>query len=111
MESLVTQLRQKPWRVFAGKLSLLQLAAVIQHSAAHLCGDTGTLHVALMTGTPAVSWFRSYPGMQAWIPTGSQHRTLVGVMEGAGGLHGVAVSDLVDGLEEVLRAASLKHAV
>lgn len=111
MESLVTQLRQKPWRVFAGELSLLQLAAVIQHSAAHLCGDTGTLHVALMTGTPAVSWFRPYSGMQAWIPPGDRHRTVVGAAEGAGWLHGVAVSDLVAGLEEVLRAASLKRAV
>lgn len=111
MESLVTRLRQKPWRVFSGELRLPQLAAVIQHSAAHLCGDTGTLHLALMTGTPTVSWFRPYPGMQAWIPTGYQHRTLVGAIEGAGALRGVAVNDLVAGLEEVLRAASLKPEV
>jgi len=111
MESLVTQLRQKPWRVFAGNLSLPQLAAVIQHSAAHLGGDTGTLHVALMTGAPTISWFSPKPGMQEWLPTGYQHRALVGIAEGASGLHGVAVNDLVAGLEEVLRAASRKHEV
>ena len=34
MEQLLAQLPQKPWRVFAGNLSLMQLAAVIQHSGA-----------------------------------------------------------------------------
>jgi ADP-heptose:LPS heptosyltransferase len=104
MESLVGRLRRKPWRVFPGDLTLMQLAAVIQHSAAHLCGDTGTLHVALMTGRPTVSWFRPNPGMQAWIPDGERHRTLVGVVDGGGNLGGIAVRGVIANLEEVLNA-------
>src|SRR5215831_3395051 len=64
MESLLLTLRRKPWRVFAGNLTVAQLAAVVQHSALNLSGDTGTLHLALMSGTPAVSWFRPNPGMR-----------------------------------------------
>ncbi len=112
MEWLVSHLGQRPWRVFAGTLNISQLAAVIQNSAAHLCGDTGTLHIALMTGTPAVSWFRPNPGRQAWIPTGEQYRTLVGTAEeGAIGLGGVTVNDVIAELEEVLASASPKQEV
>jgi hypothetical protein len=41
MAELLALLPQKPWRVFAGNLNLTQIAAVIQHSALHFCGDTG----------------------------------------------------------------------
>ena len=105
MEALVAGLRHKPWRVFAGELNLVQLAAVIEHSAVHLCGDTGTLHLALMTGTPSVSWFRSGVGTSAWIPSGNQHRTVLGE-EGVEGsyLRGIDTGALVGAVEAVLRA-------
>ena len=51
-DGAIALLPQKPWRVFAGQLNLTQLAAVIQHSALHFCGDTGTLHLAAMTKHP-----------------------------------------------------------
>jgi ADP-heptose:LPS heptosyltransferase len=110
MEALVAVLKRKPWRMFAGELNLVQLAAVIQHSAVHLCGDTGTLHLALMAGASSVSWFRSGAGTSAWIPLGNTHRTVLGE-EGAGGsyLRGVDTSELVGAVEEILgtpRAAS-----
>jgi ADP-heptose:LPS heptosyltransferase len=78
MESLLPRLPIRPWRVFAGDLNLIQLAAVIQHSAMHFCGDTGTLHLALMTGARTVSWFWPNPGREAWVPGGKGHRTIVG---------------------------------
>lgn len=81
MDELLTLLPQKPWRVFAGNLNLMQLAAVIQHSALHFCGDTGTLHLALMTGAPAVTWFWPNPGMKVWLPQGEHYRTLMGTNE------------------------------
>ncbi len=103
MEALVAGLGRKPWRVFAGELNLVQLAAVIQHSAVHLCGDTGTLHLALMTGAPTVSWFRSGAGTSTWIPTGNKHRTVLGD-EGVEGsyLRGVDTSKLVHAVGEAL---------
>jgi ADP-heptose:LPS heptosyltransferase len=103
MAALVGGLRRKPWRVFAGNLNLVQLAAVIQHGALHLCGDTGTLHLALMTGTPSVSWFRADPGTRVWIPVGDSHRTVLGTEEPEGqALKGVATSELVAAVAEVL---------
>jgi ADP-heptose:LPS heptosyltransferase len=102
MDSFLKLLRRKPWRVFAGELNLIQLAAVIQHGAAHLCGDTGTLHIALMVGTPTVSWFRPNPGMQAWIPVGDCYRTLIGSEADPHTLLGVEVGELLDAVQKVL---------
>jgi ADP-heptose:LPS heptosyltransferase len=96
MEKLLAQLRRKPWRVFAGNLNLLQLTAVIKHAAAHLCGDTGTLHLALMTGARTVSWFWPNPWLKAWVPGGKGHRTLVGHNEaGKQFLCGIETGDLI----------------
>ena len=103
MDELLARLPRKPWRVFAGELNLMQLAAVIQHSAAHFCGDTGTLHLALMTGVPAVSWFRSGSGTGPWIPIGKQYRTVLGEETAEGGyLRSVDTGELVRATREVL---------
>ncbi len=103
MASLLRGLPRQPWRVFAGDLNLMQLAAVIQHSAVHLCGDTGTLHMGLMTETPTVSWFRPNPGSAAWIPVGDRHRTLMGTGDNPdAALQGILTADLVDAVQTVL---------
>jgi ADP-heptose:LPS heptosyltransferase len=104
METLVAGLRRKPWRVFSGDLSLVQLAAVIKHSCVHLSGNTGTVHLALMTGTRSVSWFRPDSGMRAWVPVGERHRVIVGPVDTKEGfLQGVETSDLVRAVTEVLK--------
>jgi len=108
MAALVAMLPRKPWRVLAGNLDLVQLSAVIQHAAVHLCGDTGTLHLALMTGTSTVSWFRSGPGTIGWIPVGDRHRTVHGTVVGEGKpLQGVKTSELVSAVEAVLSAGRI----
>jgi len=105
---LLKQLPHPPWRVFAGELDLMQLAAVIQHSAAHLCGDTGTLHMGLMTGTPTVSWFRPNPGSEKWIPVGTHHRTLFGTgNDPHAALQGIETAKLIAAVQAVLHAAKL----
>jgi ADP-heptose:LPS heptosyltransferase len=81
MEKLLALLPQKPWRVFAGTLNLTQLAGVIQLSALHFCGDTGTLHLAVMTQTPVVAWFWPNPGLREWVPAGEKYRVIVGTNE------------------------------
>jgi heptosyltransferase-3 len=78
MTELLALLPQKPWRVFAGNLNLMQIAAVIKHSALHFCGDTGTLHLAVMTQTPVVTWFWPNPGIKAWVPTDEKCRIVLG---------------------------------
>jgi ADP-heptose:LPS heptosyltransferase len=78
MAALLPLLPVKPWRVFTGNLNLTQLAAVIQHAFLHMSGDTGTLHLAVMTDTPSVSWFVSNPGLKDWLPVGIRHQTIIG---------------------------------
>lgn len=102
MESLLALLPDKPWRVFAGELNLTQLTAVIRCSALHLCGDTGTLHLALMAGARTVAWFWPNPGRKAWVPEGKGHRTIVGRNEpGKPFLRGIQTGDLIQAVHAV----------
>ncbi len=107
MELLLKQLPFAPWRVFAGEPNLLQLAAVIQHSAAHLCGNTGTLHIAMMTGTPTVSWFRPNPGSEVWIPVGEKFRIIFATGDNPHtALQGIETAKLLAAVQAVLTIAT-----
>ena len=107
MAALLALLPEQPWRVFAGNLNLMQIAAVIQHGAAHFCGDTGTLHLAAMTGTRTVAWFWPNPGLREWVPTGEKYRVVGGANEsGATHLGGVATADLIAAARSVLKSAA-----
>ena len=99
LEALLAKVRRKPWRVLAGTLNLVQLAALIQRSALHLSGDTGPLHLALMTGVPTVSWFRTAERMKPWMPSGPCHRTLLGTGLRPGSLHGITPETVVDAVQ------------
>jgi ADP-heptose:LPS heptosyltransferase len=105
MAELLVLLPQKPWRVFAGNLNLTQLAAVIQHSALHFCGDTGTLHLAVMTQTPVVAWFWPNPGLSAWIPASEKNRVVMGTNPpGENYLGKISVDELVHAARFALAA-------
>jgi ADP-heptose:LPS heptosyltransferase len=78
MAVLLAALPQKPWRVFPGNLTIPQLTAVIRHSAVNFSGDTGTMHLAAMAGTPLVAWFWPNPGRGQWLPATGIFRVLVG---------------------------------
>jgi len=105
MAELLALLPQKPWRVFAGNLNLAQVTAVIRHSALHFCGDTGTLHLAVMTQTPVVAWFWPNPGLREWVPTGEKHRVIVGANEpGAAHLGKISTDDLITAAQSVLQS-------
>jgi ADP-heptose:LPS heptosyltransferase len=105
MEALLALLPQKPWRVFAGNLNLMQLTAVIQHSALHFCGDTGTLHLAVMTNTPTVAWFWPNPGLREWVPTGEKYRVIIGSNEPAAVYLGkISTDDLITAAQSVLKS-------
>jgi ADP-heptose:LPS heptosyltransferase len=105
MERLLALLPQKPWRVFAGNLNLTQLAGVIQHSALHFCGDTGTLHLAVMTQTPVVAWFWPNPGLREWIPANEKNRIVMGTnAPGENYLGKISVDELVHAARFALAA-------
>ncbi|HEV2319334.1 MAG TPA: glycosyltransferase family 9 protein [Verrucomicrobiae bacterium] len=102
MEPLLAMLPQKPWRVFAGNLSLIQIAAVIKYSHLHFCGDTGTLHIAVMTQTPVVAWFWPNPALQEWVPANDQCRVIIGSNPlGDVFLRGIAPDSLIEAAKKI----------
>jgi lipopolysaccharide heptosyltransferase III len=106
LERLLALLPQKPWRVFAGNLNLVQLAAVIQHGALHFCGDTGPFHLAVMTNTPTVAWFWPNPGIRQWLPVDRRFRVIVGANDpGAQFLGRIGTDELVAAAQSVLKSA------
>jgi len=105
MAELLPLLSQPPWRVFAGNLNLMQLIAVIKHSALHFCGDTGTLHLAMMTRTPIVAWFWPHQNLHEWNPPGEHCRIVIGTNPpGERFLVGISTDELTRAVEAVLSA-------
>lgn len=104
MDALVRLLDEAPWRVHAGTLDVASLAAVIEKSALNLSGDTGSLHLAMMSGVPAVAWFRAHKGEREWIPQGSQYRVLVAPGGEHDALHGIDTQAILDAASEALAA-------
>lgn len=102
LDALLPLLREPPWKVFAGALDVAALAAVIEKCAVNLCGDTGSLHLAMMTRAPAVAWFRSHRGEQEWIPHGARYRVLIAQGGAADALHGIANDALLAAVAQVL---------
>lgn len=105
MAALLPLLAEPPWKVFAGTLDVAGLAALIQTCALNLSGDTGSLHLAMMTAAPAVAWFRSHQGEREWIPHGTQYRVLIAPGGADDALHGIDTDALVQAVREVLQAA------
>ena len=105
LEKLLALLPQKPWRVFAGNLNLVQLTAVIQGSALHFCGDTGPFHLAVMTNTPTVAWFWPNPGLRMWLPLEGPYRVIVGANEpGTPFLGRIATEELLAAAQTLLKS-------
>lgn len=105
LDALLRLLAQPPWKVFRGTLDVPALAAVIEKSALALSGDTGSLHLAMMAGTPAVAWFRAHRGQREWIPLAAQYRVLVADGGEGDALHGISTDALVAAAEEILAVA------
>lgn len=106
MDQLLPLLFQKPWRVFPGNLNLTQIAAVIKYSAAHLCGDTGTLHLAVMTQTPLVAWFWPNPAIKEWVPQTDACKVIVGTNPlDADFLRKISIEAIVEATHSVLAIA------
>lgn len=103
-DALLGLLPTAPWRVFRGTLDIPGLAAVIGGAALNFSGDTGSLHVALMTGTPAVAWFRSHRGEREWIPPSGRGQVQIAPGGAPDALHGIDNAALVAAAVELLGA-------
>ena len=104
LAALLARLPQPPWRVLAGTLDVAGLAAVIQTAALHLGGDTGSLHLARMTGTPTVAWFRkhAHDAEHEWMPRGPQYRVFVSAEGSEQALGGIDNATLLEAARELL---------
>jgi ADP-heptose:LPS heptosyltransferase len=102
MSALLPLLAEPPWQVHAGSLGVDALAAVIEKCAVNLSGDTGSLHLAMMTQAPAVAWFRTHKGEREWIPEGPRYRVLISEGGPRDCLHGMETDALVRACGEVL---------
>ncbi|MDJ0422210.1 glycosyltransferase family 9 protein [Dietzia kunjamensis] len=60
----------------AGRTDLAQLAAVLEHAAAVVVGNTGPAHLAAAVGTPVVSLFSPVVPAERWAPWGVPVRLL-----------------------------------
>lgn len=104
MQALLPLLREPPWRVYAGALDVATLAALIERCAVNLSGDTGSLHLAMLTGAPAVAWFRSHKGEKEWIPEGAQYRVRIAPGGAKDALHGIDTEALLADVGEAMAA-------
>ena len=102
MAELVPRLAEPPWKVFAGTLAIDALAAVIAGAALNLSGDTGSLHLAYMAGTPAVAWFRTHRGEREWIPREDRYRVVIAEGGERDALHGIDTGALAKAASEAL---------
>lgn len=105
MRALTGLLSQPAWKVFDGTLAVDALAAVIDGAALNLSGDTGSLHLAYMAGTPAVAWFRAHRGQDEWIPREPRYRVVVADGGPREALHGIDTAALVEAVAQVLEEA------
>jgi len=78
LKALLSSLKKQPLAVFAGSLNIVELTALISLSQAHLCGDSGSLHLAVMLKKPTFAWFRETSGVVEWAPTGDTHVNVFG---------------------------------
>lgn len=57
LEQQLHALKRRPLRSLIGQTSLKEAMAVVQMSAVHVCGDTGTAHIAAAFGVPCVGLY------------------------------------------------------
>ena len=101
MGALLAQVKEPPWRVYAGTLDVAALAAVIEKCTCNLSGDTGSLHLAMMTRSPAVAWFRAHRGEKEWTPEGPRYRVLVSEGGARDALNGIETRALLQAVAKV----------
>ena len=57
LEEALRTLKRRPLRSLIGQTSLKEAMAVVVHSSVHVCGDTGTAHIAAAFNIPCVALY------------------------------------------------------
>ena len=110
LEALLRALPFAPWRVFAGTLDIPQLHALIEGAALHLGGDTASMHLAWLAGTPSVCWMSAFASHRTWAPEGEQHAMVYSDLPPGEHLLGIATEAVVARSLDLLRASAESQA-
>lgn len=105
LDRLLAALPFSPWRVFAGTLDIPQLYALVKGAALHLGGDSGSMHLAWLAGTPSVSWFRHFGDFGEWVPQGPHHALVCANSERVDYLDGIDTELVIEKARHMLQAA------
>ncbi len=89
LEAVLAALPRPPLAVFSGSLNTAALFSVIQNAALHVSADSGPVHMAVMAGTPSVSWFLQNPYVLEYLPTGERHFAFVVDKQSEEGIVGI----------------------
>ena len=76
LQQLAETVHDARLQVLPEKLSIAQLAGVLQRCRLHIGPDSGVLHLALALGVPTISFFRTQGRYLAWLPRGAAHRVI-----------------------------------
>jgi ADP-heptose:LPS heptosyltransferase len=95
LDQLLRDLSFVPWQVFAGKLDVPQLHALIGGAALHMSGDTASMHLAWLAGTPSVSWMSALANHRTWAPQGDRHAMVYSTIAPGTYLLGVSTEEIV----------------
>lgn len=101
---LVERMPLPPYKVFPGNLTVNQFIGLIDGARLHLSGDSGSLHVARMVGTPSVCWYRRRWDYLNWAPgpTETQHRVVFTDDESEDACLGISNDELLDEVRALL---------
>ena len=102
LDALLRALPFAPWRVFAGTLDIPELHALIQGAALHLGGDTASMHLAWLAGTPSVCWMSTFASHCTWAPEGERHAMVYSDVPPGEHLLGVSTEAVVERSLELL---------
>jgi ADP-heptose:LPS heptosyltransferase len=86
LKAFASRLTNQNLRTF-GRLTIPQLTAAMQRCALHVGSDSGPLHLARACDLPTVSFFRTYQGIEGWLPRGEMHSTFVAPCDCTSGQH------------------------
>ena len=105
LAGLLDALPFAPWKVFCGTLDAAQLLSLIRGAALHFSGDTGSMHLAWLAGTPSISWFYRHAQLGQWAPRGARHALVFSEHPPPDYLREVATEAIVQQAQQLLEAS------
>ena len=111
LQALLATLERPPLAVFAEQFDTAALFAAIQNAALHVSADSGPIHMAVIAGTPSVSWFLQNPYVLEYLPTGERHFAFVVEKLSEEGIDSIAASSIAEKCVELLESSATQSQI